>query len=79
MPPLRMSPVTSFLLRIQSHPQLNHPSKANYYAPFSTSSRFRATSRDPTYYEILDVPITASTAEIKKYVSPSLKPTLYDS
>ena len=46
----------------------------SYTAPFSTSSPCRAASREPTLYEVLDVPITATTAEIKKYRSPSIPP-----
>lgn len=31
-------------------------------------ARHYTTGRDPTYYEVLNVPVTASTAEIKKSV-----------
>lgn len=34
----------------------------------ATTSLYAAAGREPTYYEVLDVPVTASTAEIKKYV-----------
>lgn len=45
-------------------------------APFSTtSSRSLASSREPTHYEILDVPVTATPAEIKKCVSNPSHPT----
>jgi hypothetical protein len=39
-------------------------------ASFSTTAanRYAAAGREPTYYEVLNVPVTASTAEIKKYV-----------
>ncbi|PLB38950.1 DnaJ domain protein [Aspergillus candidus] len=50
------------------------PSSSSYTTPFSTSSQCRATSREPTLYEVLDVPITATTAEIKKqFYSLSLR------
>lgn len=44
-------------------------------APFSTSSRSLASSHEPTHYEILDVPVTATPAEIKKCVSNPSHPT----
>lgn len=42
-------------------------------AQFSTASvRLLASSREPTLYEVLDVPVTATPAEIKKCVLPLL-------
>lgn len=35
---------------------------------FSTTTRYHARSHEPTYYEILNVPVTATAAEIKRYV-----------
>ncbi|KAE8146694.1 hypothetical protein BDV25DRAFT_169675 [Aspergillus avenaceus] len=53
-----------------SHPQywsyLHATDSSSTKSFFSTSSTRRATSREPNHYEILDVPITASAAEIKK-------------
>lgn len=37
-------------------------------APFSSTSTSHAAAREPTHYEILDIPVTASAREIKKYV-----------
>jgi hypothetical protein len=36
----------------------------------TTSHQFLASAREPTYYEILDVPVTATPSEIKKCASP---------
>jgi hypothetical protein len=42
---------------------------------FSTTKRHYARSHEPTHYEILNVPVTATAAEIKKYVThPSTHP-----
>ncbi|KNG85858.1 DnaJ domain protein [Aspergillus nomiae NRRL 13137] len=43
-----------------------HPTSYAGTASFSTSQTRRATSREPNHYEVLEVPITASAAEIKK-------------
>ncbi|KAF9887889.1 hypothetical protein FE257_009549 [Aspergillus nanangensis] len=62
-----------FRLRASSPPPYYyyHP---HYKHPFSTSARRSATAQEPNYYEILDVPITASPSEIKqKFYSLSLR------
>ncbi|RAL05783.1 DnaJ domain protein, partial [Aspergillus ibericus CBS 121593] len=62
----------------------HHPSSINtttntsytttHRSPFSTSHTHHAAAREPTYYEILDVPPTASQSEIKKqFYTLSLK------
>ncbi|KAE8157161.1 hypothetical protein BDV40DRAFT_56618 [Aspergillus tamarii] len=43
-----------------------HPTSYTSITSFSTSPTRRATSREPNHYEVLEVPITASPAEIKK-------------
>lgn len=67
MPP-SVRPIPSFLFH---HHHFNHPSITTNTTKhaFSTSSTFLARSHDPTYYDILDVPVTATTADIKKYAS----------
>ncbi|KAL4927204.1 DnaJ domain protein [Aspergillus undulatus] len=59
----------------QSHrPRRRHNSSYGYShdhgytrkARFSTRSQSLASSREPTFYEVLDVPVTATPAEIKK-------------
>ncbi|KAE8411850.1 hypothetical protein BDV36DRAFT_273180 [Aspergillus pseudocaelatus] len=51
-----------------------HPTSYTSTTSFSTSPTRRATSREPNHYEVLEVPITASPAEIKKCVYPSTPP-----
>ncbi|PLN78862.1 DnaJ domain-domain-containing protein [Aspergillus taichungensis] len=66
----RPSPLDS--LRATSPSSSSIPT--SYAASFSTSSPCRAASREPTLYEVLDVPITATSAEIKKqFYSLSLR------
>ncbi|PIG88351.1 DnaJ domain protein [Aspergillus arachidicola] len=48
------------------HWNYTYPTSYTNTASFSTSPIRRATSREPNHYEILEVPITASPAEIKK-------------
>ncbi|RAL16468.1 DnaJ domain protein [Aspergillus homomorphus CBS 101889] len=49
-----------------SHSHKHVSSQKSHTTPFSTTSHHRASAREPTYYELLDVPITASQGEIKK-------------
>lgn len=78
-PPRVRSAVYSFLAACHYRPQRPHRSHAHIHrtgskSSFSTSSRLSyATSREPSLYEILDVPVTASLSEIKKYVAPLLR------
>ena len=51
---------------------LRHPSTYHQQSRHAFSSSSAAAAREPTLYEILDVPVTASTAEIKKYHPPFL-------
>ncbi|RAH46832.1 DnaJ domain protein [Aspergillus brunneoviolaceus CBS 621.78] len=58
-----------------SHPRL-HPYKnvstsqqQQQTSSFSTTTHHHASAREPTYYEVLDIPITASQGEIKKCVA----------
>ncbi|KGO68467.1 hypothetical protein PITC_070920 [Penicillium italicum] len=55
-------------LRPQLHPRQQNPQQLPRptISLFSTSNSARA--REPKFYEILDVPTTASAAEIKKYI-----------
>ncbi|RAK72362.1 DnaJ domain protein [Aspergillus fijiensis CBS 313.89] len=54
-----------------SHPR-PHPyknvstSQQQQTSSFSTTTHHHASAREPTYYEVLDIPITASQGEIKK-------------
>ena len=52
-----------------------HQSRTQHRFPFSTSIPRSAT--DATHYETLGVPVTASTAEIKKYNPRSSPPAKY--
>lgn len=57
------------------HRSHGHTHRIGSKSSFSTSSRLSyATSREPNLYEILDVPVTASLSEIKKYVAPPPTP-----
>ena len=57
------------------HRSHGHTHRIGSKSLFSTSSRLSyATSREPSLYEILDVPVTASLSEIKKYVAPPPTP-----
>ncbi|OOF97788.1 hypothetical protein ASPCADRAFT_163797 [Aspergillus carbonarius ITEM 5010] len=63
--------------RINTHPS-NHINTTPYTftqrTPFSTTQFHHASAREPTYYEILDIPPTASQSEIKKqFYALSLK------
>jgi hypothetical protein len=47
---------------------LNNSKSCPYAASFSTTAAaWYASGREPTYYEVLNVPVTATTAEIKKF------------
>ncbi|KAJ5610323.1 hypothetical protein N7510_007042 [Penicillium lagena] len=52
--------------RIQLHTRLHPPIYYSQTTPFSTSTYRPATAHEPNYYEILDIPITATAGEIKK-------------
>lgn len=62
----RVRPQSSFFstARTRTTTRSHNPAFA-----FSTTTP-RPASAQKTYYEILDVPVTASTAEIKKYALP---------
>ncbi|KAJ5812259.1 hypothetical protein N7474_008560 [Penicillium riverlandense] len=52
--------------RIQLQTRLHPPILSSRTTPFSTSTHRSATAHEPNYYEILDIPVTATAAEIKK-------------
>ena len=75
MPPrltsLRRPSASAIYTNLNLKAQLRgHDSSPSILFPafFSTATRYYARSHEPTYYEILNVPVTATAAEIKKYV-----------
>ena len=62
---LRLRPFPTQFSQLKSS---SHPHYHRKHA-FSSCSIRPAAAKDPTLYEILDVPVTASTPEIKKYIS----------
>ncbi|GIJ82393.1 DNAj domain protein [Aspergillus pseudoviridinutans] len=64
MPSPRVRTFTPYILNASWPPSIHRTRACT--APFSTASALYAASHEPTLYEILDVPVTASAAEIKK-------------
>lgn len=57
-----------------TRPRTRHsPISGSTIAFFSTSTRCQA--REPNHYEVLDLPVTATAGEIKKYASPPSTPS----
>ncbi|PYH95151.1 hypothetical protein BO71DRAFT_440502 [Aspergillus ellipticus CBS 707.79] len=60
-------------------PNPTNPSYAHTQrTPFSTTSAARASAREPTYYELLDIPPSATPSEIKNVLSNATKRATYD-
>ncbi|EAW25438.1 DnaJ domain protein [Aspergillus fischeri NRRL 181] len=65
MPSPRVRAFTPFILNASWQPSI-HRTRACTASFSTTTSALYAAGREPTLYEILDVPVTASAAEIKK-------------
>ncbi|KAH2992176.1 hypothetical protein KXW58_007371 [Aspergillus fumigatus] len=77
MPSPRVRTFTLFILNASWQTSI-HRTRACTASFSTTTSALYAASREPTLYEILDVPVTASAAEIKKYDNwprPTLRPS----
>ncbi|KAF3404495.1 DnAJ-like protein [Talaromyces pinophilus] len=70
----RLSPSAIYTNNLKTQLRSRDASPIFPSAFFSTTTRYHARSHEPTYYEILNVPVTATAAEIKKqFYALSLK------
>lgn len=75
--PRRLSPSAIYTNNLKTRLRSRDASPIFSSAFFSTTTRYHARSHEPTYYEILNVPVTATAAEIKKYTPNPIPSTLY--